>query len=139
MADVSVTAANVAPILTGSNPTQIENGIFGATVTAGQLVYLDTTTNTYKLCDANASALTSVLRGVALNGGVSGQPAAVGVGGTYTCGFTATAGAIYVASATAGGIAPTTDLGAGVYTSILGVALTTAIMQLRIINSGVTG
>ncbi len=41
MADLSITAANV---LRGSN-ARVETGIFGATVTAGQVVYRDASDN----------------------------------------------------------------------------------------------
>jgi hypothetical protein len=49
MADISITAASVAASSAASKVT----GVAGATITAGQVVYLDTTTNTYKLADAN--------------------------------------------------------------------------------------
>lgn len=132
MADVSVTATSVA---VGSD-TVLVYGILGATATAGQTVYLDSATATYKLGDANASATTSTIKGIAMNGGASGQPVAVAVGGSITCGFTATAGLIYVQSATAGGIAPSADLASGWYTSIVGVASSSSVLKLVLNNTG---
>lgn len=132
MADVSVTATSVAKTAT----TRIINGFLGGTVTAGQPVY-QATDGTYLAADANASATTSTCAGVALNGGASGQPVAIAAGGTYTPGFTVTVGAVYVVSATAGGIAPVADLATGWYTSILCVGITVSTVQLVLVNSGV--
>jgi hypothetical protein len=133
MADLAVTAANVVK---GSDAV-ILNGTLGATVTAGQTLYLDTTTNTYKLADANASATTAVLAGVALNGGASGQPVQLVVGGSYNPGGTAVVGTIYVQSGTAGGIAPSTDLVSGWFTSIWGIGTTASNIKIVNLNSGV--
>lgn len=134
MADLTVTAANVVP---ASDATIERNYNAGATVTAGQTVYLDTTTNTWKLADANASVLTAALGGVALHGAAAGQPLAVITRGGYNPGATAVVGMIYVLSATAGGIAPMGDAVTGWYTSILGVATTASNIQVNIQNSGV--
>lgn len=134
MADLSITAANVQPDLNG--PFEIR--IAGATITAGQTLYEDTSdSNKVKLFDANGSALLRVLFGVAMNGAASGQPVRVQRGGTYTVGATVAVGTIYVGSATAGGIAPAADLASGWYTNVLGVAVTTTTIKLGIINSGV--
>lgn len=135
MADISVTANNVAPI-TGS--TQIEYGIAGATITAGQSVYLDASTQTFKLADANASAATAALKGIALNGAASGQPLAVATGGTLNPGFAGTVGQVVVLSATAGGLAPVGDLTTGWYTTIVGVVTAASVLTLKIFNSGAT-
>lgn len=134
MADLTVTATSVLPGTTGAD---FEMGVAGATVTAGQTVYLDTSTNTYKLADANASALTAVVRGVALHGASSGQPLRIQRAGVYTAGATVVVGTVYVQSATAGGIAPAADLTTGYYTSVLGVGVTASTLGLSIYNSGV--
>jgi hypothetical protein len=126
MADETVVAAEV---LADSGTLSVD-GTLGATVTAGQTVYLDTTTNTYKLADANASALTAVTAGIALNGGVSGQPVKVAIAGTLDPGFTVGVGEVYVQSATAGGIAPRADLTSGWYTVVLGMGITASQMKL---------
>lgn len=132
MADVSVTAANVAA---GAGSTSVY-GVAGATITAGQAVYLDSTTSTYKLSDANAAG-TATCDGIALNGAASGQPLKVLTEGLITIGGTVVVGTIYVVSETAGGICPTTDLASGEYVSVIGVATTAAILNVRRINSGV--
>lgn len=134
MADLTITAANVSPV---SDCTINRNFNAGATITAGQTVYFDDATSTWKLADANASATTSVLGGVAMNGASSGQPLAVATGGTIAIGATVTVGEIYVLSGTAGGIAPEGDGVTGWYTSIVGVGVTSARIKLVNFNSGV--
>jgi hypothetical protein len=134
MADVTVVATEVL----ADSGTISTDGILGATVTAGQTVYLDTTTNTFKLADANASAATATVKGIALNGGVSGQPVKVAIGGgTLDPGFTVTVGTVYVQSATAGGIAPVADLASGHYVCVLGVGITASQLSLVVKNAGV--
>ena len=133
MADLTITAASVAPG-TGAKIDRRYNA--GATITAGQLVYLDTTTETLLLADANASALTAVLHGVALHGASSGQPLAVLTDGPITIGATVTLGHVYALSATAGGIAAVADLATGHYTSLLGVATSASVIDVAIHVSG---
>lgn len=133
MADIAVTATSVAPI---AQSTQIEYGTAGASITAGQSVYYDSSSQTYKLADANASATTAVVKGIALNGAASGQPLAVATGGTINPGFTGTVGQVVVLSATAGGLAPVGDLTTGWYTSIIGVVTAASVLTLKIFNSG---
>ena len=135
MADVTVTAANVARV-TGSstfgNDTQIDNGFAGAAITAGQSVYKDSA-GLYQLTDANLSAAAGVAVGIALNSApASGQPIAVAIGGTLNPGFTVTVGTIYVPSATAGGIAPSADLVTGWRTAIIGLGITSTNLKLVI-------
>lgn len=126
MADVSVVAAEVL----ADTGTEFKHGTLGATVTAGQAIYLDTSTSTWKLADANASATTAAVEGIALNGGVSGQPVKVWTGGTADPGFTVGVGSVYVLSATAGGIAPVADLTTGMYATALGIGITASQMKL---------
>ena len=132
MADVTVVAAEVLP----DSGTAVVYGTLGGTVTAGQLVYLDTSTNTYKLADANSSAATATVAGIAMNGGVTGQPVAIAPNNcTLDPGFTVTVGTVYVCSATPGGIAPAADLTSGWRASIVGVGITASQLALRIYNS----
>ena len=135
MADVTVTAASVAP---GSGAVY-KQGVFGATTTAGQTAYLVTTAPTipptYGLCDANGTDELATLAGVFMNGGAAGQPCTIQISGSYNPGFTATVGEIYVATATAGGIALADDLASGWKAGILGVAKTTSSIELVIYNS----
>lgn len=138
-ADVTVTAASVARVTgTGTETdTKITTGYAGATITAGQVLYKDTSAGTWKLADANLSAAAGRSEGIALNGAATGQPIAVATGGTLTGGFTATVGTIYVLSANAGGIAPAADLASGWRTGVVGVGLTSTTIGLVLYSSGV--
>lgn len=133
MADVSVTATAVVP----ASDTQYADGILGAAVTAGQSVYYDSATGTYKLADANASSTTAATAGIAMNGGAIGQPVKVAIGGSINPGFTVTPGAVYVQSATAGGIAPVADLASGHYPVIIGIGTTASNLKLSMFRGGV--
>jgi hypothetical protein len=133
MSDLVITAANVA-LVSGQRKT----GTAGATITAGQVVYLDSATNTYKLADNNsgtAAARSPV--GIALHGSLSGQPLTVQLAGTITIGATLTAGTAYYLSSNAGGICPVADLTTGMYPTILGIATSTTVLKIGIEESGV--
>lgn len=131
MAALSITAANV---LKGSG-VSIENGTAGATITAGQLVYLDSSTNTYKLTDTDVVASASA-RGIALHGSLSGQPLQILMNGPITIGATLTAGNVLYASPTAGGITATVaDLVSTNRVIVVGVATSTTVAQIQIIDS----
>ena len=132
MADLTITAANV--LQTDGNFT---DGTAGATITAGQTVYLDATTNRWKLAQADGTSAEASLRGVALHGASNGQPLRVLTSGRYNPGATVAVGTVYVVSATAGGIAPIADLVATNYVSILGVGTTTSEITVSLCNSGV--
>lgn len=130
MADLTITAANVQP---GSGAA-IRNGTAGATITAGQVVYLDeATTGEWLLADADAAS--AVARGsgkigIALNGASDGQPISVQTDGDITIGATMTAGVAYFLSPTAGGIAPYADILAGDFVTLVGVSTSTTVLSL---------
>jgi len=132
MADISVTATSVVPYAN----EQTAVGVAGETITAGQVVYLNSTTGKLMKADADTAA-ESVCKGIALNGGALNQPIKYQYGGEITIGATVAVGTVYVVSATAGGIAPLADLTSGDYVSILGVASTAARIKLNIFNSGI--
>jgi len=137
MAALSVTAANVTPNTSTVPPTYL-NGIAGATVTAGQPVYQDSTASSkLKPADANASAAAAAAKGIAMHAATDGQPLQVMVDGELNMGTILTAGLIYVVGATAGEINPAGDLASGWYTTILGWARTTAIFRVKTISTGV--
>jgi len=132
MADLSITAANVAK---GTDSTTI-TGTAGATITAGQSVYLDSFDSRYKLSDANAAG-TGRCDGIALNGAAAGQPLTVLISGNITIGATVAVGTIYCVSAGTGAICPLADLLSGEYIAKIGIATTAAIISVKIHNSGV--
>lgn len=132
MADLSITAASVQR----TSNTIVEDGTAGAAITAGQVCYKEASSGKYKLTDANsATAEVKTARGIALNGGSDGQPLSIATGGDISLGAILTAGTIYYASDTPGGIesaVATQDV------ILLGIAKTTSILSLRITNTGVT-
>lgn len=130
--DITVTAANVATV----SDAGFGSGTAGETITAGQTVYLDTADNKYKLADVNASGK-DVVAGIALHGAANSQPIKFQISGVINLGATLVVGTIYVASATAGGIAPAADGASGWKTCILGVAITTANLKMSINAGGV--
>lgn len=134
MADLSITAANVIPVAGFS----LYQGTAGATITAGQVVYLDTTTSTIKLADNDATAATAVVQGIALHAALASQPLQVIIGGSLGMGAIFTAGVFYYLSATAGGICPVADLVSGKRVSQIGYASTTSNLVVQPINTGVT-
>lgn len=124
MADLSVTATSVV----AAAGATIVDGILGATTTAGQTAYKDTsagtTPPTYGLCDADGADAVATLAGIFLTGGAAGQRCQVLVAGDWNPGGTVTVGGVYVTSDTAGGIAPVADLTSNWKTTIVGVATT---------------
>lgn len=133
MADISITAASV---IKGAD-AYTEQGTAGATVTAGQPVYLDSTDGKFKLSDNNATGKKTV-RGIALHGASDGQPLMIQRGGDITIGATLTAGSRYYLSATAGGIMPEADLASGMDVVLLGLAKSTSVLAIDIQAPGVT-
>lgn len=132
MVDLVITAASVLPG-TEAEGAQFEQGLAAVAVTAGQLVYKDSS-NLYRLADNNDTSDTlSVIAGVALHSCAAGQPLRVQTAGPYTVGATVAAGSVYVLSATPGGIAPVADLATGNRTTLVGVgsASSTTRMTLR--------
>lgn len=128
MADLTITAASV---LASASASTLE-GTAGATVTAGQPVYLDAADGKLKLTDASSSAEETACVGIALNNASTGQPVEyVNEDDGFTPGATLVAGEVYAVSAAAGGaIAPVADLVATNYTQVLGVAISTSVMKL---------
>lgn len=135
--DLAVTAANV---LASSSAVIIRNYNAGATITAGQAVYLDSTTSTWKLIDRDAAATGNELattKGIALVGAASGQPMDVCTKDTdFTPGATLTNGITIYSSDTAGGITSADIPTTGDYPTVLGVAKSTTKMNLNPTSSG---
>lgn len=102
----------------------------GATITAGQTVYLDTADDRLKLADADGATALRAPWGIALHGASAGQPLTVQWGGLITIGATVTVGEIYVQDDTPGGIMPEGDLESGDYVCILGVGISATQIML---------
>lgn len=122
MADIAVTANSVKP----TSSTTIITGVAGATITAGQLVYLAAATGKYGLYDADsATAEVRALAGVAMNGAAADQALGVATKGLYTVGATVAASIPYFGSPTPGGICPAADIASGMYATLLGFGVST--------------
>lgn len=133
MADLSITPGSVVP----DAGATLRLYTAGVTITAGQLVYIDTAaSNVLKLADANASSATAIIAGLAIDNASLGQPCIIMLAGDIDLGVTLTVAGIYILSATAGGICPSTDLASASYLSILGVATAADNLKFSIFNSG---
>jgi hypothetical protein len=133
MADLTITAANV---LAGSGAKKA-SGTAGASITAGQVVYLDSADNKYKLADTDsgtAAARSPV--GIALHAAANNQPLAVLTSGPITIGATVAVGDVYYLSGNAGGLAPFADVAAGDYPCIIGICTSTSVLDVKIHEAG---
>lgn len=134
MADIAITAANVV----ASNTATIVRGTAGATITAGQWVYLDSTTGKYNLADTDsATAGVRAAIGVALNGAALNQPVAVCTAGAVTIGGAILAGVAYYLSGTPGSMCPVADVAAGDYPLIVGMGASTTVLNVGVVYPGV--
>jgi hypothetical protein len=135
MADISITAASV---IAGSNAVIEKGYLAGATLTAGQAVYLNSS-NQWVLMDSNAAATGNGINdkvGITLGGAASGQPIAVVLkDDDFTAGGTLTNGSTVYSSTVAGGV--THDVPAsGAYPRVLGIAKSATKMNLQPVASG---
>jgi hypothetical protein len=127
MVDITITAANV---IAGSN-ARVETGTAGASVTAGQVVYLDSADNRLKLADSDgASAPIRAPRGFALHAAANGQPLTIQKSGDITIGGTLSPGVTYYLSDEPGAICPFADLATGDFPVSVGIAKTAAILTV---------
>lgn len=104
MADITVTAAQVAPVFT--DEAEIYDMIAAVAITAGQAVYQNTAGKA-ALADANAGSGAELLVGIALNAAGAGQAVSVlkrGALAGYTLSGVAYGGTVYL-SDTAGALA----------------------------------
>lgn len=134
-ADISITAASVVPSASAKFATKTA----GATITAGQVVYEDTSdSNKVKLADTDsATALARVVFGIAASGASAGQPVRIiREDPALTLGGTVAIGDLLILSGTAGGIAPSTDAATGDYVTFLGVATSTTVINFKPVASG---
>lgn len=133
MADISITAANVKA---GSASTRVQLVQAGEGITQGHPAYLGGDGKYYQT-DANDTAIKAQVKGIAITPASSDGHFLLAVDGLVNLGATLAVGQVYVVSATKGGIAPYADLTTNDYVSILGVATTTALLDINFIVSGV--
>jgi len=135
MADLSVTAANVAMSSAGKTRT----GTVGAstTITQGEVIYLDSGTGTLKLSSHDVDAATASAIGIALSGGTDGKRITYCYEDPeFTPGATIVSGTAYVVGAGDGTLAPAADIGTTDYATFMGSAISTTKMNLKIIVGG---
>ena len=133
MADLTITAANVAP----STGAQKSTGIAGVAITAGQSVYVDSS-GLVQLAKAD-TAVHAAATGIALDNAAAGQPITYQTGGTITIGATVVkAGFYFVSAANGGGICLQADLATGNYPTLLGYAPNTTTLVVSPIAPGIT-
>lgn len=128
-ADISITASSFLP----SAEALYANGLAGEAVTTGQLVYESSADGRYYLADANVSTKYKVAGVAGHAATAAGQPLsiiyfdpALQIGATLS-----TTAPVYVASATAGGIAPSADIASGWYPVVVGVSISTTKMYFN--------
>ena len=132
MADLTITAANV---LAGSG-AKSEDGTGGATMTAGEVVYTDSSDSQYKLADANGAAALAVVTGILLNGVSASQPAKIHTYGPITIGATVVPGVPYFLSKTPGKIAVLADIAtSGDKVVFLGMGMSTTQIDFKPLNN----
>lgn len=133
MADLAPTAANVVKY-TGSTT---RTGTAGATIAAGDVLYLDSATSTLKLALADTAAKSAAV-GIALDGAATGQPVVYLAAGGINPGAAVTVGVYYCVSDNAAGkIAPIADISATFYPTGLGFATTTSRIEVVLNVPGV--
>ncbi|WEX76893.1 hypothetical protein PYH37_005244 [Sinorhizobium numidicum] len=133
MADLSI---NSALVVGGTNSTR-DTGTAGETITAGQAIFLNSTTNKWMKSDNNGTG-TRTVHGLALNGASLDQPVSMLKSGDITIGATLVAGTDYWLSATAGGICPRADVTTGMDAIQIGIAKSTTVLAVDIQDPGVT-
>jgi hypothetical protein len=133
MADLSITAANVKA---GSASTRVQLVQAGEAIDQGEPAYLASDGKYYQT-DANDTAIKAQAKGIAITPASTDGYFLLAVDGLINLGATLAVGQIYVCSATKGGIAPYADLTTNDYVSIVGVATTTALLDINLLVSGV--
>lgn len=134
MADLTITATGV---LKGAD-AKTKHGIAGVAITAGQPIYLDTSTGTMRLSDTDsATAAARGCAGLALHAAAAGQPIEYQYDGRITIGATTAPGEPYFLSGNAGGICPWADVATGDYPLFIGFGVSATQIDLHLIASGV--
>lgn len=132
MTDLVQTPANVLKIV-GSQRV----GVCGTVaIVAGQTVY-GLADGTVELCEKDQTAVEAACDGIALSNASPGQPVVYQVGGNIDVGATLAIGEVYCVGAAPGSIAPTVDVIATEFQTVLGVAITGNNLKVGIIQSGV--
>lgn len=134
MSDLSQVAANVA-VSSGASTELVQ---YGEAVTQGQPLYKSTVDGKYSQCDANDTAAKAVCAAIALTpGATDGYGVIAKPGSLVNLGATLAVGQSYGISATKGAINLTSDLASGSFSTVIGIATTTALLKFVPLVSGV--
>lgn len=134
MADLVITAASVKPSARATR----KQGTAGATITQGQILYLDSTTKKLGLADSNGTGDTLVVEGIALNAASLDQPVSYAtLDPDLVLGATLVPGTTYVLSGTPGGIATAADAVSGDEAVVLGNAKSATVLNFAPLTGGV--
>lgn len=139
MADMTIADATTVHASVGADKVV---GVAGGAITAGMVLYQDPADNLMKAADANASATTARVAGVALHTAASGQDIMYVVRDpNFIPGFATLAGVPYYLSATTGGLMADATA-AATYTTLMGIGKVadvagTGTMSLEIVTAGV--
>ena len=128
MADISITPANFDP----DDGYTYRDYIAGATITAGQALYIDSSDSNKAKTALTTNAATANCVGLAMHAASANQPIRVMTGGVVTIGGTSAAGQPYTLSDNAGGLAAAADNGSGDYVTVIAVGLSTTKIKLGI-------
>lgn len=133
MTDLVVTASQVKK----GSTAELLHGTAASAITAGQACYQNSAGN-YAPADADNTQATSEAKGIAINDAAADQQVTLVRKGLVTIGAAAAPvkGTIYVASGTAGGIAPSADLASGDWVVILGVGAASNQIDVNIFTPG---
>jgi hypothetical protein len=134
VADLAITASSVVP---GTGAVW-NTGTAGATVTAGQWVYLDSSDGRLKQSDVDNTTATAAVVGIAVHDSTAGRPLTYVNSGPVTMTTTPamSPGRHYYASDSGGGMAPQADLAPTWNVVRLGYALTATSFQVEIKRTG---
>lgn len=134
-ADLPITASAVVP----SNQAQKANGVAGATIAAGETVFLQASDNKYYLADGNDTNKMPV-HGIAANSASAGQPITILVSdpnltiGTHGQDL----GTPFFQSANAGKVCPLEDVTTGNQTTAIFITKTTTTVVFSLLGPGGT-
>jgi hypothetical protein len=135
MADISVTAANVVQVGTGNIGQQ--GLLAAATITAGEPLYINSSTNALALAGNGLTTPGFIVSGIALANAAAGQPVVFGVSGIrLTISTSLVVGAPYFLSNNAGKICPVGDLATGYNVVLLGFAISATDIIFGFNNTG---
>jgi hypothetical protein len=135
MADISQAAASVA---ISGNKGQTRTVQYGEAVTQGMPLYQNTTDSKWYQCDANDGLAKARCGAIALTAGAAdgyglvALPANTDGVSLVNLGATLATGTAYAVSATKGAIAPVADISSTQFVTIIGVAISAALLDFQV-------